>query len=105
MEITNINKEAILSSLTAHQKELESFGVQQVGLFGSFVRNEATDASDVDLLIDIAKEKKTIKNLVDLGDFLETLFQRKVEIVTPQSLSKYIGPFILKEVEYAPFRS
>jgi predicted nucleotidyltransferase len=51
------------------------------------------------------KEKKTIRNLVDLGDFLEQLFQRKVEIVTPQGLSKHIGPFILKAVEYAPFRN
>lgn len=105
MTLTSINKEFILTALTAHQQKLQKFGVQQVGLFGSFVRNEATDESDIDLLIDIAKEKKTLKNLVDLGDFLETLFQRKVEIVTPQSLSKYIGPFILKEVEYAPFRN
>jgi uncharacterized protein len=102
---TGINKEYILAALTVHQEELQKFGVKQVGLFGSFVRNEATDESDIDLLVDIAKEKKTIKNLVGLGDFLETLFQRKVEIVTPQSLSKYIGPFILKEVEYAPFRN
>lgn len=105
MEITCINKESILTSLTAHQQELQKFGVQKVGLFGSFVRNEATAESDVDLLVEITKEKKTIKNLVGLGDYLESLFQRKVEIVTPQSLSKYIGPFILKEVEYAPFRS
>jgi predicted nucleotidyltransferase len=36
---------------------------------------------------------------MDLAFYLEELFGRKVEIVTPQSLSKHIGPHILKEVE------
>lgn len=37
-----------------------------------------------------------------LGDLLEELTGRKIELVTLQSLSKYIGPYILKEVEYVP---
>ena len=57
----------------------------------------------MDFLVDFEKEKKTLKNLVGLGEFLEMLFEKKVDIVTPQGLSKYIGPYILKEVEYAPF--
>ena len=80
-----------------------NYGVKQIGLFGSFVRDEGKADSDVDFLVDFEKEKKTLKNLVGLGEFLEMLFEKKVDIVTPQGLSKYIGPYILKEVEYASF--
>jgi predicted nucleotidyltransferase len=55
--------------------------------------------------VDFLSERKTLKNLVELGEFLEQLFSKKVDIVTPQGLSKYIGPYILKEVHYVPFHS
>lgn len=99
----DINGEIILSTLTAHENELKELGVHRIGLFGSFARNEANQQSDIDLLTQFIPEKKTLKNFINLGDFLELLFNRKVEIVTPQSLSKYIGPYILKEVRYAAF--
>ena len=70
-----------------------------IGLFGSFVRDTATEKSDIDLLVDFAPRQKTYDNFMDLSFFLEDLFKRKIEIVTPQSLNKYIGPHILKEVE------
>lgn len=70
------------------------------GLFGSYVRNEATFNSDVDLLVDINKSKKTFRNFMALCYYLENLLGNKVELVTKQSLSPYIGPHILKTVEY-----
>ena len=79
-----------------------NYGVKQIGLFGSFVRDEGKADSDVDFLVDFEKEKKTLKNFMGLAFFLEDLFQRKVEVVTPQGLSPYIGPYILKAVEYVP---
>lgn len=86
------------------QQELEQYGVQRIGLFGSFVRGDNKLDSDIDFLVDFQKEKKTLHNLIYLGDYLENLFGRKVDLVTPQGLSKYIGPHILKEVQYASFR-
>ncbi len=100
-----LNKEIIYAELQKHKATLEQYGVASIGLFGSFVRNEGTDESDIDFLVDFEKAKKTLSNLVDLGDFLETLFAKKVDIVTPQGLSPYIGPHILKEVQYAPLAS
>lgn len=75
-------------------------GVNRIGLFGSYVRNEMTPNSDIDLLVDIQNDKKTFSNFVSLNHFLEDLFGKKVELVTIQSLSPYIGPHILKTVEY-----
>ena len=99
MQTTIINKASLLESLKLHQKEIKAYGVKSLGLFGSFVRNTPNENSDIDLLVDFEPHKKTYDNFMDLSFFLENLFGRKIELVTPQSLNKYIGPHILKEVE------
>ncbi len=101
MKNGELNKAIIFEELRRNKEVLINYGVKQIGLFGSFVRDEGKEDSDVDFLVDFEKEKKTLKNLVNLGEFLENLFQKKVDIVTPQGLSPYIGPHILKEVQYA----
>jgi len=73
--------------------------VKSIGLFGSFLRDEAQKDSDVDLLVDFHSGKKSFDNFMELSFYLEDLFGRRVEIITPQSLSKHIGPHILKEIE------
>ena len=95
-----LNKNTIVEALKKEAKKLADFGVIEIGIFGSFIRNEQTVNSDIDILIDIKKEKKTFKNFMSLNYFLEDLFKRKVELVTKQSLSPFIGPHILKSVEY-----
>lgn len=99
------NKKEILSLLADHKQELLNYGVLEIGLFGSYVRNEATKESDIDLLVDISKDKKTFRNFMALSYYLEELLGKKVELVTKQSLSPYIGPHILKTVEYVPLAS
>ena len=93
------SKQDILDSINESKVVISAFGVKSIGLFGSFVKNSATDNSDIDLLIDFNPNKKSFDNFMDLAFYLENLFGRKVEIITPQSLNKYIGPHILKEVE------
>jgi predicted nucleotidyltransferase len=100
MLITRANtKKDIQDSIAESHAVLKGLGVKSIGLFGSFLRNEADEDSDVDLLVDFHSGKKSFDNFMDLAFYLEDLFGRKVEIVTPQSLSKHIGPHILKEVE------
>ncbi len=94
-------KEQILALLQAHQAELRRLGVRRCGLFGSFVRNELHDQSDVDILVEFEPDQKTFKHFMQLAFFLEDLFGRKVDLITTESLSPYIGPSILREVEYA----
>jgi uncharacterized protein len=93
------SKQDIFDAIYESKDIISTFGVKSIGLFGSFVRNSATETSDVDLLVDFKPNKKSFDNFMDLAFFLEDLFGRKVEIITPQSLSKHIGPHILKEVE------
>jgi len=57
------SKEDILNLLQDHHTELRRFGVRRCGVFGSFVRNEPDDRSDVDILVEFAPEQKTFDNL------------------------------------------
>jgi uncharacterized protein len=95
------NRDYILSTIKQHRSELLGFGITRIGLFGSYSRGEQTGQSDIDILVDFAPEKENFDNLMAVCDFCETLFKNeKVEIVTKNSLSPYIGPSILKEVIY-----
>ena len=93
------NKDAIVERINGARQRLASLGVLSIGLFGSFVRGQQTPFSDVDVLVEFAPEKHTFDNFMDVVFLLEEIFGRKVEVVTPESLSPYIGPHILREVE------
>jgi len=96
-----LEKQDILDELSNQRHQLANFGVEQIGLFGSFVRDEANQESDIDLLVNMSKNRKTFRNFLALNYYLEEIFGRKVDLVTKQSLSPYIGPHILRTVEYA----
>jgi len=98
------NKDELFSALRKHQSRLEQFGVKRCGVFGSFARGMQSDQSDVDLLVEFESGKKSFDNFMGLAFFLEETIGRRVELVTPEALSPYIGPHILREVEYASTR-
>ena len=96
-----ITKNYILSTIKSHKSDISSFGIQNIGLFGSYVRDEQSSKSDIDILIDFEPDKESFDNFMATYDFLEMLFKNeKIELVTKNSLSPYIGPNILKEVIY-----
>ncbi len=95
-----ITKQDVLMRLQEHASTIHAFGVQRIGLFGSFVRNDAGENSDVDLFVEFDPAYKNLKNLVGLSRSLHELLGRKVELVTPESLNRFIGKYIVQEVEY-----
>lgn len=92
-------KEEVMGCLRAHKDAIRHFGVKRLGLFGSFVRNAQNEQSDVDFLVEFLPGKKTFRNFIGLAFFLEDLLQRRVELVTAESLSPYLKSCILNEVE------
>ena len=94
-------KSELFSALSANQARLRQYGVKRCGVFGSFVRERQTEQSDVDILVEFEQGQKSFDNFMRLALFLEATLGRNVELVTPESLSPYIGPHILREVEYA----
>ena len=104
MAIASVHtKRDILKVLNEHCEQIKALGVKRLGLFGSFVREEARDTSDIDLLVEFEPGQKTFDHFMTLSFLLEDLLHRRVELVTPEALSPYIGPYILKEMEYVAF--
>ena len=96
-----MTRDYILSTIKIHKAELSKFGIQNIGLFGSYVRDEQSKKSDIDILIEFDPEKESFDNYMAAYDYFENLFKNeKVEIVTRNGLSPYLGPKILKEVMY-----
>lgn len=96
-------KEHILALIREYQAQIGAFGVKRLGLFGSFVRGQQAAESDVDVLVEFTPGAKTFDNFGQLASFLEGLFGRRVELITPESLSPSLGPHILSEIEYVTF--
>ena len=91
----------IMTTLRTHKSEFSKFGVSIIGLFGSYVRNEQSQKSDIDILVDFDPDKENFDNYMAVCDLMEKLFKNKrIEIVTKNGLSPYIGPMILNEVVY-----
>ena len=67
----------------------QEHGAHNVRIFGSVARGEARQGSDVDFLVDM-EEGRSLLDLIELSQDLETLLQRKVDILTDNGLSPYL---------------
>ncbi|TVS12419.1 MAG: nucleotidyltransferase [Wenzhouxiangella sp.] len=96
------SKSDVLALLVDNSADLRRFGVRQISLFGSFVTDSPRGDSDVDLLVSFDPGQKSFDNFMSLNFFLEDLLGRRVELVTRESLSPYLGPRILETSENVP---
>jgi hypothetical protein len=98
--ITPVRSRAdVLERIREAEAEIRDLGVRRLALFGSFARSEARADSDVDLLVEFAPGQKSFDRFTRLYDLLEERLARRVELVTMEALSPYIGPHILAEAE------
>ncbi len=85
---------------------LGGYRVKRIGLFGSYVRGEQKNGSDIDFLVefDIAAFGKNFNgyfdNYMKLLSYLQGILGRKVDLLTIEMISPYVKPYALKEVEY-----
>ncbi len=87
----------VLEALRAHRPTLaERFGVVELALFGSFARDEATDASDVDILVRF-DGPATSRSYFGVQFYLEDLLGRQVELVTDKALRSEFRPYVERE--------
>lgn len=96
-------KQDVIEVIRNNLDKFAEFGVTKVGLFGSFVRSEATQDSNVDLLVslDCSNSDLYYENYFKLLDFTDNLFEnRTVDLVTADSITEINGIYICKEVEY-----
>ncbi len=92
----------ILKILTEHKEELRiKYKVAEIGVFGSFVRNEQKEASDVDILVEFEDGARMgLLKFVNLENYLSALLDAKVDLVMKSVLKPRIGKQILREVVY-----
>jgi len=96
-----LTKQEIHKKLVDNGKQIKSYGVKKIGLFGSFVRSEQKRKSDVDILVEFEEGKITFDNYMHLKFFLEDLLGHKVDLVIHDDIKPQLKEYILKEVEYA----
>ena len=92
-----LTKDEILDAIRKHRDILLKYKVRKIGLFGSFVKGEQEDRSDIDLIVDF--EEPTIENFMGLSSFLENLFGKKVEIFTPVGVESIRINHIKEEIK------
>lgn len=89
--ISQKEKDIIISTLDPYKPK-------KIGVFGSRVRSDHTEQSDLDLLVDL--EHVNLLDLVGLEDELSRLLNVRVDLITEASLNKYLRPVIEKEIRY-----
>lgn len=88
--------------LEKHKEELgKQYGIEEIGIFGSFLRARQKKDSDIDILVEFKPEAKmSFLEFVKLESYLSDLLGNKVDLVEKSALKPRIGKHILKEVEY-----
>lgn len=94
-------KEEILDTLKSELSNLEKqYDIKKIGIFGSYVRNEQTEKSDLDIIIELGTPFGFFK-FIELEDHLSQKLGVKVDLVTIDALKPLIKPRILEEAIYA----
>ena len=99
MNQSRLTRDEAIACLLASECEIRALGVERLALFGSVLRGEARPDSDVDLLVQFSPGAKTFDHFLALFDLLEERLGRRVELVTTEALSPFIGPRILAEAQ------
>jgi uncharacterized protein len=95
-----MGKQEITKIIRNKKPEMESrYGVQRLGLFGSYVRRRQRKKSDIDILVTFNRDIDLF-DFLDLRKYLESHLQAKVDLVMETALKPAIGKRILSEVEY-----
>ena len=95
-----MGKQEIIKIIRNIKPEMEShYGVQRLGLFGSYVREKQRKKSDIDILVAFNRDIDLF-DFLDLREYLESKLHIKVDLVMESALKPAIGKRILSEVEY-----
>jgi uncharacterized protein len=94
-----LERNQVIQTIQAHKAELEGLGVKSIYLFGSVARNEATETSDVDVLVELSREMGW--EFFEIQFALERWLQRPVDLGTFDSLHPRIRAQVQSEIFHA----
>ncbi|RKX85148.1 MAG: nucleotidyltransferase [Spirochaetes bacterium] len=94
--------EELKKLLSINKSEIcERYGVNKIGIFGSYVRGEQNSRSDIDILVEFKKGYKNFDNYMELKFYLEELLSKDIDLLIESAINKKLKPGILEEVVYA----
>jgi uncharacterized protein len=96
----NRGREEILAILEQNCEAIRAYGVRRLGLFGSYARDEATEVSDLDFVVEF--ETKSFDSYMNLKEFLEGLFGCRVDLVLTDAIKPRLRATVLEEAVHAP---
>jgi len=88
----------ILEKNRAVLKDL--YGVDKIGMFGSIVRGELSSSSDIDIVVEIKKEKKKLHNFLSLKKYLENKLGKPVDLGIESTIKPIVREAIADEIVY-----
>ncbi len=92
-----LTKEHVVELLREKSAYLSSeFGIRKIGLFGSFASGHPGEQSDIDILVEF--ERPIGLRFIELGDYLENILGRKVDILTPAGVEGIRRKTIAKSI-------
>ncbi len=93
-------REEVVEVLRSHRRELDEFGVRQLSLFGSVARGDLQPQSDVDVIVQFSRT--TYRRFVGLKSFLESILDRKVDLLTSAAVEGRLKKEIEKDLVHVP---
>lgn len=89
-----------IESILKEQKTFlaQKYNVSKIGIFGSYAREKQTADSDIDILVEFSQPVGL--DFVELRDYLESLFNKSVDLVTVNALKPFMREEILNEVHF-----
>jgi len=90
-----MSRDFILRTIAEHRDRLRELHVRELSLFGSHARGDANPMSDIDFLVEL--ENKTFDAYMDVKEYLESLFQTRVDLVLKSALKERLRDQILRE--------
>ena len=95
-----MDKDQLLNLLKAHKSVLEQrFGITDIAVFGSIVRDETLSHSDVDILVSF-EGPTTSKRFFGVQFYLEDLLDSHIDLVTDKALRPELRPYVEQEAVY-----
>lgn len=96
-----VSREQITDFLKSHKIEYrEKYGICKIGLFGSIVRGEQTESSDIDIAIEMEPSKKNLHNFLSFKRDLESRFGTTVDLGIESTLKQSVKENIKNEIVY-----
>jgi len=95
-------EEILLFLKTNKSYLLKRFHCSEIGLFGSFARNEQSEKSDIDILVQFETDAPDLYNIeLELKEFLKQQFNREIDICSKKWIKPIFKPLVLKDAIYA----